>query len=264
MPHKVLVSADVQKAIVSAKRTALVTGGVNGLGWAICQELIASGYTVIAGDVEEGLFAARSAEVPVVCRFLDVTKQESVSTVIDGIVEEYGDLHLLVNNAGITRVGSIENLPWASWVEVLEVNLNGVFRCLQAAGPHMIRAGHGSVVNIASIAAQRGVAGRSPYAATKSVVVSLTRTAAVEWAQHGVRVNAVAPGYTDTRLLQRFVAEQLGSIAPILQRTPMRRLGQPPEIASVVRFLASEEAAFITGQVINVDGGFLADYGVTA
>jgi len=142
------------------------------------------------------------------------------------------------------------------------VNLHGTFNCLQSAGRIMLAAGSGSIVNIASLAAARGSAGRAPYAATKAAIVSLTQTAGTEWAARGVRVNAVGPGYINTGVYQAAVAK--GQLDPeaILERIPMRRLGEADEIATTVAFLASPAASYITGQTIYVEGGYLNDYGV--
>jgi 3-oxoacyl-[acyl-carrier protein] reductase len=174
----------------------------------------------------------------------------------------WGRLDALVNNAGIQRHGPLETLPFENWKAVLDVNLNGAFSCLQIAGPHMLEQGSGAIVNVASVAAMRGAAGRAAYAASKAAIVSLTRTAAVEWASRGVRVNAVAPGYVETDLIATFVAAGRLDLSPVVERTPARRLATPAEIAKAIRFLASDDASYVNGHVLSVDGGFLADYGV--
>jgi 3-oxoacyl-[acyl-carrier protein] reductase len=144
----------------------------------------------------------------------------------------------------------------------MDVNLNGTFHCMQAAGRRMLHAGSGAIVNVVSIAAERGQGGRSPYAASKAAIVSLTKTAAVEWAARGVRVNAVGPGYVETQLIRDAIQNRAIDAAALLARTPASRMAQPEEIARAIRFLASDDASFVTGHVLYVDGGFLADFGV--
>ena len=142
-----------------------------------------------------------------------------------------------------------------------DTNLNGASTVSNGRAAH-VGAGQGAIVNVASIAANRGAAGASAYAASKAALVPLTRTAAVEWAERGIRVNAVAPGYVQTELIRHFVDDGRLDLEPILDRTPARRLAEPDEIAQAIRFLASPEASFVNGSVLHVDGGFDADYGV--
>ena len=243
---------------------AIVTGGASGIGWAIASDLAANGWRVVVADIAEAAAQARVRECDGECiaTHMNVRDADSVAAAFERALEWGGRIDLAVHGAGIARIGRILELPWDDWEDVLDVNLYGVFRCMREAGRHMLAAGQGAVVNISSISSQRGTPGRSAYVAAKAGVEALTRTAAVEWAKSGVRVNAVAPGYVDTELIQHHLALGEISLDPIIDRTPMGRLAQPAEIARLVRFLASDNASYITGQTLVADGGFLVDYGV--
>jgi 3-oxoacyl-[acyl-carrier protein] reductase len=241
-----------------AGRVAIVTGGEQGLGWAIASRLASEGWQVVAAGLHPGQTAGTDVEfVP-----LDVRDRPTAQETIERIARERGGLDLLVNNAGIQRHSRTEELSWQDWADVIDTNLNGVFNCLQAAGRLMLAAGSGCIVNIASIAAARGAAGRSPYCAAKAGVVGLTRATAVEWAARGVRVNAVGPGFIDTGLMHSGMSETRLDVDEIVGRIPEGHLGEPQDIAAMVSFLASPAASYITGQVFFVDGGFLANFGV--
>ena len=238
---------------------AVITGGAAGIGWEIARHLLDQGYRVIAADVQPGNIDAST--VGIGFKALDVTDREAVEPFFDEVVDEYGAIDVLINNAGIQRHRWLEDLSWEEWTAVVDVNLNGVFSCLQAAGRHMLRAGRGSIVNIASVSA-RGSAGRAPYSTTKAAVVGLTATAGAEWASRGVRVNAVAPGYVDTGVFRQGVAAGTLDAATILNRIPAGRLAQAEEIAKAVGFLVSDAASYMNGQTLYVDGGFMVDYGI--
>jgi len=238
------------------RRVAIVTGGEQGLGWAIASRLDSEGWQVVVA----GLHPGRTEGTPVEFVRMDVRDRPAVDATIRAVASDRGRLDLLVNNAGIQRHARTEEMSWEDWSDVIDTNLNGVFNCLQVAGALMLEAGEGSIVNIASIAAVRGAAGRAPYCAAKAGVVGLTRVAAVEWAGRGVRVNAVGPGFIDTGVLQH--AQQRLDLDEIIGRIPAEHLGEPEDIAAMVSFLASPAAAYVTGQVFFVDGGFLANYGV--
>jgi len=252
---------------VDADRVAIVTGAGAGIGLGIVERLARDGWRVAITDIDGAAAEAQAARLratgaDVVGRRLDVTSEAEVDAVVPAIAAELGRLDLFVNNAGITIHGLIADLPFASWRRVLDVDLDGVFLGTRAAGRIMVPNGRGSIVNIASVAWDRGSPGRAPYVVSKAGVVGLTKVAAVEWAGSGVRVNAVAPGYVDTALLRN--GFQSGAIAEedVLARIPAGRVAQTSEIAAVVAFLGSPDASYLTGQVIAVDGGFLADYGV--
>lgn len=250
--------------MVDSNPVAVITGGCAGLGWVIGNRFREAGHRVIAIDRSPGFTAsggdaARDAQR--VWIEADVTDEARVKQVFDEIASTHGRIDVLVNNAGIQRHGPLEHLPAADWSDVISVNLTGVFLCLQQAGLHMLDAGHGSIVNIASVAT-RGAAGRAPYAAAKAAVVALTATAAGEWASRGVRVNAVAPGYIDAGMLRAGVSDQHLDAAEVLRRIPAGRLADANEVADVVHFLTTRQAEYIHGQTIYVDGGFMVDYGV--
>jgi 3-oxoacyl-[acyl-carrier protein] reductase len=254
--------------MVDASPVALVTGGASGIGWATAQEFLRAGWRVVIGDLDHGRVArlALPAEIQGAPEdiALDVRDQASVDRAAAEVVRRHGRIDILVNSAGIQRHSPLADLDWAAWNAVMEVNLNGALRCLATVGKQMIAQGKGSIVNIVSVAAERGAAGRASYAAAKAALVSITRTAAVEWAAKGVRVNAVGPGYVATELVDSFVKSGRLNLQPVMDRTPMGRMATPLEIARVIRFLASDDASYITGHVLYADGGFLADYGVPA
>lgn len=241
-------------------RVAVVTGGAAGIGWEIGQRLAADGYRVVAVDRVPALTEGDNP-AGILWRELDVTDHVSVDRVFGEIEAEIGPIEVLVNNAGIQRHRGIEDLSWEEWSAVVDVNLHGVFACLQAAGRRMLLRGRGRIVNISSVSA-RGSAGRAPYSTTKAAVIGLTSTAGAEWAARGVRVNAVAPGYVDTGVFRQGVEAGTLSLETILSRIPAKRLADAAEIGSAVSFLVSDQASYMNGQTIYVDGGFMVDYGV--
>lgn len=242
------------------KPVAIVTGGAAGIGWEIARRLSSDGYQVVAADLTPGFTQGPEAG-DIRWHRLDVTDYVGVRDGFEAIASEFGGLDVVVNNAGIQRHRALENLTWAEWSAVVDVNLHGVFNGLQAGGRIMLAGGGGRIVNIASVSA-RGSAGRAPYAATKAAVVGLTATAGAEWAQRGVRVNAVAPGYVNTGVLRQGVESGALSLDTVLARIPAGRLAEATEIASAVHFLVSDQASYINGQTIYVDGGFSVDYGI--
>lgn len=190
--------------------------------------------------------------------------RRAVLDVFQFIDQRYPPIELLVNNAGVQAHMALDAEDPADWYRVLGVNLHGTFHCMQAAGRLMLQRGRGCIVNISSVAAERGGVSRGPYCASKAGVNALTRVAAVEWGPRGVRVNAVGPGFCDTPLLAAAIDAGAYSEADVTSRVPLKRLGSSDDVAAVVAFLASPAAGYINGQVLYVDGGFLVDYGMTA
>ena len=238
--------------------TAVVTGAARGIGRVIALRLAADGRQVVSFDVAD----PEERDERIEDRRVDVRDNAAMHEAMAAVARDHDGLSLVVNNAGITVRAPLEETAFEDWRSVVDVNLHGTFNGVQAAGRVMLERGGGAIVNVASIAAERGQPGRAAYGATKSAIVSLTRTAAVEWAARGVRVNAVGPGYVDTGVYRAALAEGRLDNDEVLSRIPARRLAGAEEIAAVVAFLASPEASYVTGHVLYADGGFLADFGV--
>jgi NAD(P)-dependent dehydrogenase (short-subunit alcohol dehydrogenase family) len=243
-------------------RVALVTGGAGGIGRATCEAFFAKGYRVGLSDInEEGALAAAAEIDPSGERVLgvkgDVASSESVDAMVAATVGRFGRLDALANVAGVVGPGKSEELSDADWDRVISIHLGGAFRCSRAAFGALSATGAGSIVSISSIAGRTGFSQRVSYCAAKAGIEGLTRALAVEWAKKGVRVNAVAPGHVLTPMLT--ISLEIGSVTPEVveartNRTPMGRYAQPEEIASVILFLCSPAASYVTGEVICVDG----------
>jgi 3-oxoacyl-[acyl-carrier protein] reductase len=232
-----------------AGKRALVTGGARGIGRAISHELAAGGAETVICDLPGTSEAEQVAsEVGGLALYADVTKADDVAR----LIAEAGDIDILVNNAGITRDGLLARMSEEDWRAVIDVNLTSVYLVCHAAIRGMMKRRAGSIVNLSSVVGLRGNAGQTNYAASKAGIVAFTVSLAREVGSRGVRVNAVAPGYIETRLTDVLPDEVKQSM---LKSTSLGRFGQAEDVARVVRFLASEEAAFITGEVIVVDGG---------
>jgi 3-oxoacyl-[acyl-carrier protein] reductase len=248
-------------------RVAVVTGAGRGLGAAIAEELAARGAHVVVADVDgeqatatAERIAATSAEPlrhasSAAC---DVSDPTAVATLFDAVAAEHGRIDVLVNNAGVGAVAPSEELSPEVWSRTIAINLTGTFLCSQAAARHMLPAGRGVIVNIGSVFAATGMPMRAAYAASKHGVVGLTKVLATEWATRGIRVVAVDPAYVRTALDDADQRAGGYTAEDIERRTPIGRYAEPTEIARVVAFLASDDASFITGSEVAVDGGWLA------
>jgi len=249
-------------------RTAFVTGGANGIGRACVERLQAAGAAVVFGDIETDAgreLAASIAGGPAPVEFLecDVRSEDDIARVAAFTIERFGSLDIVVANAATETPFDATEMSGPEWDEYLAVDLKSVWLTVKHALPQMRAKGRGSIVTIASIHAFITSTGKFPYAAVKSGVVGLTRSLALDEAKHQIRVNAVCPGYTRTRMLLRGVesaADPEAAEREMLAIHPLGRIAEPAEIANVVAFLASDEASFVTGASIMVDGGLSARF----
>lgn len=237
---------------------ALVTGGGRGIGRAICLELAARGMDVAVNYAGS---AAAAQEVVVACETLgvralavraDVSKEDDVSVLVESVVQHMGHIDVLVNNAGIARDELIVKMTGEEFDAVIATNLRGAFLCMKQVSALMIRQRHGRMINISSVVGLRGSAGQVNYAASKAGVIGMTKSLAKELGRRGITVNAVAPGFIQTDMTAKLPEKVL---AGMKANIPLARSGTPEDVARAVAFLAGDDAAYITGQVLRVDGG---------
>ena len=239
-------------------RTALVTGGSRGIGRAICLELARQGCNIAlcyAGNqqaAQETVAACQSLGVKAVAYRCDVSSNEEVKHMTAEALKEFGAIHILINNAEITRDGLLLTMKEEDFTSVLDTNLKGAFLCMSALSRSMIRQRYGRIINLSSVVGLHGNAGQCNYAASKAGILGLTKSAAKELASRNITVNAVAPGFIDTDMTAALPEHTRTSM---LTTIPANRLGQAEEVAKAVAFLASDHSAYITGQVLAVDGG---------
>jgi len=229
-------------------KTAVVTGGASGIGAAISDRLRADGLQVATLDLNAGEEKFSYAA--------DVTDRAAVDAALEGVRAELGPVTVLVNAAGMDRFKRFTDLTFDDWQKVIDVNLNGTFHCIQATLPDMLEAGWGRIVNISSSSTHSGQPFMAAYVAAKSAVNGLTKSLALEYGPHGITVNAVPPGFIDTPMLRK--AEQrgfLGDTDKQIEATPVRRIGRPEDIAAACSFFISDDASYITGQILGVNGG---------
>ena len=245
-------------------KVAIVTGASTGIGRATAWALAAEGAAVVVADVdqERGEQVAREIEDKGGRAFFvgcDVTDDASVAAMVERTVEHFGGIDVAFNNAGIEGTpASTEACTPENWQRTIAVNLTGVWSCMRHELPKMLERGGGSIVNNSSVAGLVGFATIPAYVASKHGVIGLTKTAALEFATQGVRVNAVCPGVIDTEMVDRFTGGQREAAVAMVEMEPVGRMGQPEEIADAVVWLCSDRSSFVTGQAIAVDGGFVA------
>ena len=240
-----------------ADQVALVTGGGRGIGLAIARALAEGGATVAVVDVDEAGAQAAASGLPGEGHAgfrADVTSAQEVQAVVQAVEERVGPITILVNNAGITRDNLLLRMSEEEWDQVLSVNLKGAFNTTKGVARGMMKRRQGVIVNIASVIGRMGNAGQANYAASKAGLIGLTKSVAREFANRGVRCNAIAPGFIQTEMTAKLKPEVIEGLK---SQIPLGTLGNPEDVARVVRFLVGPGAAYITGQVIGVDGGMV-------
>ena len=243
-----------------ADKVAIVTGGASGIGLATSRALATEGATVVVADVDGQRAAEVAAEVAAGggrarAAVVDVTDAAAVRSMVDEALAAHGHIDILVNNAGWDRVMPFADSDEALWDRVIAINYRGQLACSHAVLGPMLAAGSGCIVNVASAAGRVGSSGEAVYSGAKGAVIAFTKTLAREVARSGIRVNCVAPGLVDTPLLTQVTQGNEKLMAAIVRSIPLGRVGQPEDIARVILFLASADAAYMTGQTVSVDGG---------
>ena len=240
-------------------RVALVTGGARGIGKAISEKLASEGAIIVMVDVmldvaEQGAAEFRAKGYEAMAIQANVANVEDADKAVKAVVEKYGKLDILVNNAGITRDTLMMRMTEQDWDMVMAVNLKGTFNFTKAATKNMMRARYGRIVNIASVVGRMGNVGQANYSASKAGVIALTKTTAKEFGSRNITVNAVAPGFIQTDMTGKLSEEVRKEL---LKTIPLQRAGLPEDVANVVCFFCQDESAYVTGQVLNIDGGML-------
>lgn len=245
-----------------ANKVAIVTGGGNGLGRAICMALAGEGCKVVVSDIDVSAGETVMKQITSLGRKtiftkVDVSKEEEVDQTVKATLEAFGGIDILVNNAGIFYRGNIEDMKEEDWDKVMDVNIKGVFLCSKAVIKQMKKQKSGKIVNIASIAGKTGgILSGANYVVSKAGVIAFTKRLAKEMGPYRVNVNAIAPGSIDTPMVRAMPAEETESLVRMI---PLGEIGQPEDVANAVVFLASKEARYITGVTLHVDGGLFMD-----
>ena len=238
-------------------KIALVTGAAQGIGRAIALLLAQKGADIVISDINLEKAEEMAKEIEALGRKamaikVDVANTNDVERMVEAILERFGQIDILVNNAGIARDKLILRMTEEDWDSVLNVNLKGTFNCTKAVIKHMSKQRKGKIVNIASVVGEMGNVGQANYSASKAGVIGFTKTIAREFAQRGINVNAIAPGYIETPMTEALTEKVKEELRCMI---PMERLGRPEDVAQAVLFLVSEASSYITGQVLNVNGG---------
>lgn len=243
-------------------KVAVVTGGSRGIGKAIAVELAKHGADIVIGDVLLRDAEQAAAEILELGRQAivvktDVSRRREIDRLVRRTVSKFGKIDIFVNNAGIYKTGPTETLSEAEWDRVIDINLKGYFLCAQAAGKEMIKQKSGNIINIASIAGLGGFSNSAAYCSSKAGILLLTKTLAVDWAKHNIRVNAICPGVIKTPMTDPLMKDKAFQ-QMILQKTPLGRSGKPEEIAGGALFLASKASSYVAGHALVIDGGWTA------
>lgn len=232
-------------------RVAVITGGARGIGHAAAEKFAREGATIVIWDINVDDDRNDTFDFQQV----DITDYSAVEKTAENLIAKHGRIDILINNAGITRDATLAKMTPEQWQQVIDVNLTGVFNCTRALAPRMAEAGYGRIINTSSVVGIYGNFGQTNYVATKSGVIGMTKVWAREFGRKGITVNAVAPGFIATEMIKS-VPEKIINI--VIDKTPVKRLGTPEDIANAYLFLAGDDASFVNGAVLSVDGGFIS------